>query len=233
MLKMYSPLDKRLKATYMLPGTHYPYIHQSVDDPANPGKKIIQELQVPWNWVGADRYNTRAWVKKYVVGRPEDNEGKVTQQHTEINTYMLRLADVYLVYAEAKLGAAASTNDALALKYFNAVRTRAGVPEKALITEDDIFNERKLELAMEGQVWYDAVRMHYYNPAKVLQILSNQDRGSYRIVPNAPVNATSWTITSDTPAFYPVTESNFYLPYPAVEMAAAPNLRKPPVPYKF
>lgn len=232
-LKMYSPADKRLKATFMLPGTHYSYIHQSVDDPANPGKKIIQELQVPWNFVDADRYNTRAWVKKYVVGRPEDNDGKVTQQHTEINTYMLRLADVYLVYAEARLGAAASTADPLALKYFNAVRARAGLGEKALITEDDVFNERKLELAMEGQAWYDAVRMHYYNPAKVLNMLSNQDRGSYRIVPNAATYATSWTITSDVPAYYPVTESNFYLPYPAVEMAAAPNLRKPPVPYQF
>ncbi|SIN95484.1 RagB/SusD family nutrient uptake outer membrane protein [Chitinophaga niabensis] len=233
MLQKYSPLDKRRKATFMFPGDHYSYIHQSVDDPNNPGKKIIRELQVPWNYVGTDHYNTRAWVKKYVVGRPEDNEGKVTQQHTEMNTYMLRLADVYLVFAEAKLGTAASTADPLALQYFNAVRVRAGMPEKTLLTADDIFNERKLELAMEGQVWYDAVRMHYYAPTKVLTMLSNQDRGSYRIVPNAATNATSWTITSDVPAFYPVTESNFYLPYPAVELTAAPNLRKPPVPYKF
>ncbi|RPD42032.1 RagB/SusD family nutrient uptake outer membrane protein [Chitinophaga barathri] len=232
-LRLYSTLDKRRKATFMFPGDHYPYIHQSVDDPANPGKKIIQELQVPWNWVGTERYNTRAWVKKYVVGRPEDNEGKVTQQHTEINTYMLRLADIYLVYAEAALGAAPSTTDATALKYYNEVRKRAGVPERAVITANDIFNERRLELAMEGQIWYDIVRMHYHSPAKALQLIGAQDRGTYRIVPNAPINATSWTITSDTPAFYPVTESNFFLPYPAVEMSAAPNLRKPPVPYKF
>lgn len=232
-LKSYSVLDKRRKGTFMYPGDHYAYIHQAVDDPNNPGKKIIQELQVPWNNVGTSRYNTRAWVKKYVVGRPEDNDGKVTQQHTEINTYMLRLADVYLVFAEAKLGTAASTADPLALQAFNAVRVRAGLAAKTLLTEDDILLERKLELAMEGQAWYDAVRLHYYAPAKALAMLSNQDRGSYRIVPNSAINATSWTITSDTPAFYPVTESNFYLPYPAVELAAAPNLRKPPVPYKF
>jgi hypothetical protein len=146
---------------------------------------------------------------------------------------MLRLADVYLVYAEAALGAAASTTDATALKYFNEVRKRAGVSEKAAITADDIFNERRLELAMEGHIWYDIVRMHYHAPQKALALLAGQDRGTYRIVPNAPTNATSWTITSDTPAFYPVTESNFYLPYPAVEMSAAPNLRKPPVPYEF
>jgi len=233
MLKMYSANDKRRKATFMYPGDHYSYIHQAVDDPNNPGKKIIQELQVPWNWVGTERYNTRAWVKKYVVGRPEDNDGKVTQQHTEINTYMLRLADVYLVYAEALLGNNASTSDAEALKYFNAVRARAGLDAKTLITWDDIYRERRLELAMEGQAWYDMVRLHYYDPAKALSILSNQDRGTYRIVPNAETNATSWTITSDEPAFYPVTESNFHLPIPAAELTAAPNLRKPPVPYEF
>ncbi|HEY0610563.1 MAG TPA: RagB/SusD family nutrient uptake outer membrane protein [Chitinophaga sp.] len=232
-LKRYSTNDKRRKGTFMFPGDHYSYIHQAVDDPNNPGKKIIQELQVPWNFVGTERYNTRAWIKKYVVGRPEDNDGKVTQQHTEINTYMLRLADVYLLYAEALMGNAATTTNAEALKYFNAVRARAGLDAKTSISADDIFYERRLELAMEGQAWYDIVRLHYYNPTKALSILSQQDRGTYRVVPNAATNATSWTVTSDTPAMYPVTESNFYLPYPAAELTAAPNLRKPPVPYQF
>lgn len=233
MLKQYDPADKRRKATFMFPGDHYSYIHQSVDDPNNPGKKIIQELQVPWNYVGAERYNVRAWVKKYVVGRPEDNDGKVTQQHTEINTYMLRLAEVYLIYAEAVLGNNPSTGDGQALKYYNAVRTRAGLAGKTVITWDDIFNERRLELAMEGQQWYDIVRLHYFDPAKALTMLNNQDKGTYRIVPNAATNATSWTVTSDVPAYYPVSESNFMIPYPASELTAAPNLRKPPVPYKF
>ncbi|WP_145672310.1 RagB/SusD family nutrient uptake outer membrane protein [Chitinophaga polysaccharea] len=232
-LKLYSPNDKRRKGTFMYPGDHYAYIHQSVDDPNNPGKKIIQELQVPWRYNGTERYNTRAWVKKYVVGRPEDNDGKVTQQHTEISTYMLRLADVYLIYAEAILGNAASTADGEALTYFNAVRQRAGLLPKTSITWDDIYKERRLELAMEGQAWYDILRLHYYNPLKAISILNAQDKGSYRIVPDKETNATSWTVTSDTPAFYPVTESNFLLPLPAAELSAAPNLRKPPVPYPY
>jgi hypothetical protein len=217
----------------MFPGDHYSYIHQSVDDPNNPGKKIVQELQVPWNYVGTERYNARAWVKKYVVGRPEDNDGKVTQQHTEINTYMLRLADVYLIYAEALLGKSTSTTNAQALLYFNKVRKRAGVPEKTVLTWDDIYIERRLELAMEGQAWYDLVRLYYYDPAKAISLINAQDRGTYRVVANAATNATSWTITSDVPAFYTVTQSNFLLPLPAAELTAAPNLRKPPVPYQF
>ncbi len=232
-LKLYSPNDKRRKATFMYPGDHYSYIHQQVDDPDHPGKKLIQELQVPWNFVGTDRYNTRAWVKKYVVGRPEDNNGKVTQQHTEINTYMMRLAELYLIYAEAKLGNTGVTTDATALKYVNLLRKRAGLLDKTQLTWDDIYTERRLELAMEGQAWYDLVRLHYYDPQKALAIINAQDKGTYRIVANAEKNATSWTVTSDVPAYYPVTESNFMLPYPAQELAAAPNLRKPPVPYKF
>ncbi|SFO59076.1 Starch-binding associating with outer membrane [Chitinophaga sp. YR627] len=232
-LKLYRIDDKRRKGTFMFPGDHYSYIHQSVDDPNNPGKKIVQELQVPWNYVGTERYNARAWVKKYVVGRPEDNDGKVTQQHTEINTYMLRLADVYLIYAEALLGKSTSTTNAQALLYFNKVRKRAGVPEKTVLTWDDIYIERRLELAMEGQAWYDLVRLYYYDPAKAIALINAQDRGTYRIAANAATNATSWTITSDVPAFYTVTQSNFLLPLPAAELTAAPNLRKPPVPYQF
>ncbi len=232
-LQLYAPNDKRLKATFMLPGMHYSYIHQAVDDPDNPGKKIVQELQVPWRWQGQERYNNRAWVKKYVVGRPEDNDGKVTGQHTEINTYMLRLADVYLIYAEAALGNAASTNDVLALQYYNALRKRADVGEKTSITADDIYRERRLELGMEGQAWYDLVRMYYHSPAKVIRLIGEQNRGTYKIVPDKETNATAWVITEDVKAFYPVTAGNFFLPIPAVELSAAPNLRKPPVPYKF
>lgn len=229
----YDPADKRRKATFMYPGDHYSYIHQAVDDPNNPGKQIIQELTVPSNVTNGDRYNTRAWVKKYVVGRPEDNAGKVLQQRTEINTYMLRLADVYLVYAEAILGNQASTADGEALKYFNAVRERSGLSEKSSLTWDDIYEERLLELAMEGHAWYDLVRLHYYNPTKALSIIAAQDRGSYRVRPNTFPNPTAWTIESVTPAFYAITENNFYLPIPSNELTRAPNLRKEPVPYVF
>ncbi|MFB6456590.1 RagB/SusD family nutrient uptake outer membrane protein [Chitinophaga sp. Hz27] len=229
-LKMYSPNDKRRKATFMLPGDHYTYMHQAVDDPNNPGKKIIQELQVPENQTG---YSSRAWVKKYVVGRPEDNDGKVQFMRTEVCTYMQRLAEVYLIYAEAVLGNQGSTSDAVALKYFNAVHKRAGLQEVGSITWDDIYKERRLEFGMEGLAWYDLVRLHFYDPAKALGIIANQDKGTYRIVPNTLTNATSWTITSDQPTTYPVSESNFRLPLPAQELSQAPNLRKPPVPYKF
>ncbi|MBD0258004.1 MAG: RagB/SusD family nutrient uptake outer membrane protein, partial [Cytophagales bacterium] len=94
MLEQYEDLakDKRRKATFMLPGDHYDYIHEEIDDPDKPGAKKIVELTVRTDNNNTAAFRSRAHVKKYVVGRPEDNGGKVQQQRTEIQTYMLRLA---------------------------------------------------------------------------------------------------------------------------------------------
>lgn len=232
-LKSYETGDKRRKATYMFPGDTYSYITEEVNDPSKPGAKMKRPLQVTTDNNGTDAFKSRANIKKYVVGRPEDNEGRVVQMGTEIQTYLMRYAEILLIYAEAVMGNAGSTSNAAALQAFNEVRVRAGLPTKSAITWEDIYKERRTEFAMEGQSWYDIVRLHYYNPTLALQKLSQQDRGTYRIIPNTKVNATSWTIESVTPQFYSVTESSFLVPYPAAELSRAPNLRKPEVPYQF
>jgi hypothetical protein len=123
------------------------------------------------------------------------------------------------------------------LQYYNAVRARAGVAPKTSITYDDIHDARLLEFAMESQAWYDLVRLYYWNPAKALSIISSQDRGGYRIVPDKTVGATSWVVKEDPnytlPRRLSVTPANFFLPLPAIELTRAPNLNKPPVPYNF
>lgn len=237
-LDKYERGDERRKATFMFPQEHYDYISQNVDGD-------IVDLVVPIQG-GPDedgnRYNPRAWVKKYVVGRPEDNDGRVRQQATEINTYMLRLADVYLIYAEAIL----DQNPEEALTYLNLVRERAGLEPKESITWDDIFNERLVEFAMEGQAWYDFVRLQYYDPQRAYQILSSQDRDYIRVYPIAYQDqeidgrevATAWEVRDEpegNPALQEITvnEGNFFIPIPAQELSRAPNLRKPPVPYNF
>ncbi|UZD23821.1 RagB/SusD family nutrient uptake outer membrane protein [Algoriphagus halophytocola] len=230
MLDLYDDLvfDERRKGTFMFPGDHYPYITQV------PAGGSAQELRVPaQNTDGTRDFNGRAWVKKYVVGRPEDNDGKVVQQGTEINTYILRLADVYLTYAEAVL----NTNPAEALKYVNMVRERAGVSPLSSVTWEDIFEERIKEFAMEGQAWYEFTKLHYYDPQRAYDILSNQDRGTFRIYADQIPDPTLWEIEipeDDTsPRFFDVNESNFLIPIPSAELSRAPNLRKPPVPYDF
>jgi hypothetical protein len=237
MLEQYEDLskDERRKATFMLPGDHYNYIHEEIDDPDKPGSKKIVELTVKTDNNNTAAFRSRAHVKKYVVGRPEDNGGRVQQQRTEIQTYMLRLADVYLIYAEAILG----NNDVLAsgeaLNYFNLVRARAGLEPKASATWEDIHKERLIEFAMEGQAWYEYVRLHYYNPQLAYTKLSTQDRGNFNVTPDSKTDPTAWTITEvgTNQRTFPVSLNNFIIPIPTTELSRAPNLRKEPVPYEF
>ena len=73
---------------------------------------------------------------------------------------MLRLAEIYLNYAEAefKLG-----NVEQARIYVNKIRSRKGVemPEipAGQMTWDKYVRERTVELAFEGQRWFDLVRV--------------------------------------------------------------------------
>lgn len=72
----------------------------------------------------------------------------------------IRLTDVYLMYAEAQVEkGGGTTTDANALKYINAIRSRAGmvVPYTSL-TKDNVRKERRRELAMEGLRFYDIKR---------------------------------------------------------------------------
>ena len=74
------------------------------------------------------------------------------------NLYEIRLADTYLMEAEALVKSGQSGGAGTrAYALLNAVRARVGLnPIEA--TDDNIFKERRLELAGEGHRWFDLVR---------------------------------------------------------------------------
>jgi len=87
-----------------------------------------------------------------------------TNQMVPVYLTIYRLADIYLLYAEALNGLGDKTN---ALKYLNFVRKRANLPEyeasnpdlaTAYQLETAILNERRMELYGEGKRWFDLVR---------------------------------------------------------------------------
>lgn len=121
--------------------------------------------------------NQGANIKKYVIGTNADN-GISYKQSAGINTYMMRLAEVYLNLAEATLGNTASTTDETALTYFNLIRKRAKMPEKDRLTYEDIRHERRVEFAFEGLYWYDLVRRAYYQQQEVLNYINHQQRNA-------------------------------------------------------
>jgi hypothetical protein len=210
-----NPADSiRRKATFMFDGDLFPEIRKDLGG---------------YKFTATDVANT----KKYIIGSVKDNGGKGSEMCEYINTYMLRLAEVYLIYAEAILGDAASTSDAEALKYFNNVRKRAGMPEKSSITFDDIFQEKRIETVFEGIYWYELMRLYYFNPTKAKGIINDQDKGSYTLTYNVGTsNPRTYTPVYNT-VKYPVTDATIILPLPEAELVKAPNLAKPPVPFDF
>ena len=94
----------------------------------------------------------------------------------QLPTHILRLSDIYLVYAEASL----LTGDApAALEYVNKVRARAHASQLPSVTINDIWKERRLELALEGDNWYDYVRRSYYQVDEVIAELKAQRRSHW------------------------------------------------------
>jgi len=208
------PADSiRRKQTIMFQGDYYPELDQK-DGGINVKTSAISNI------------------KKFIVGSPADNGGKGAFMAAYVNTYMLRLAELYLIYAEAIMGNTPSTSDPAALKYFNAVRERAGLTDMTSITFDDIFREKRVETALEGGAWYEILRLYYFDPAKAKAYTAAQDKGNYTITYNTGSNPRTWTVVFNS-QYYPLTDQSVYLPLPESELTAAPNLSQSPVPFDF
>jgi hypothetical protein len=158
---------------------------------------------------------------KYVVGPGTNGEEISDNGSSNICTYILRYADVLLIYAEAVLGSNASTTDATALTAFNKVHNRgnnfSGVPVTVL-TKDVILHERRVEFAFEGDYWFDIQRQGF---EKAKAIINAQERGVLNGDGSA-INHASANLNSP---------SQLFLPIPQSETVSDPKLLEPAVPY--
>ncbi|MCO6176009.1 RagB/SusD family nutrient uptake outer membrane protein [Flavobacterium sp. NRK F10] len=112
------------------------------------------------------------------------------------NFYLARLADILLLKAEA-LASLGDVPGAMAL--VNQVRTRAGISTISAVDQSDavykILEERLMELAFEGDRWFDLKRM-----GKAVEILSQQKDGNGVVLPSASninQNRLLWPIPQD------------------------------------
>ena len=178
--------DKRRQATLMMAGDVYPYFWTSKS--TKTGNKGFDYLYFLYSGDAEyAAYGVPAQFEgpcgmqnvKHLFGDGADHEAALgfsaARMSYQLPTPLLRLADVYLICAEANLLAG---NDAKAIEYTNAVRARAGVDALASVTFEDIWKERRLELAGEGDRWYDYVRLAYYDKAKAMADLSSQKMNS-------------------------------------------------------
>lgn len=97
--------------------------------------------------------DTGLFLKKFM---PKDTDvssegGEVVLNYRQ-NTYIIRLADTYLMEAEALNGTGPRAQALL-----DAVRARVGLPS-ITVSMDAVMKERRLELAGEGHRWHDLIR---------------------------------------------------------------------------
>jgi hypothetical protein len=97
--------------------------------------------------------DTGFFLKKFMPTRADvtDGGGDAVLNYRQ-NTYIIRLADTYLMEAEA-LGGQGARAQAL----LDAVRARVGLPSIP-VTLDAVYLERRKELAGEGHRWHDLIR---------------------------------------------------------------------------
>lgn len=194
-------MDQRFHATIMAPGAFYPDL--------NGGYTVSENV---------NHQGTNVGIKKYVIGTPANNGGGAMQSYPN-NTYILRYGELLLIHAEAAIMGGGSTTEGI--RSFNKVRRRAGLPENPNPTAEDIFNERRIELAFEFEFWYDIVRQ---GPTFALNYLSNTERGTFNNDTDPP------TVSSET---YTATMDDLLFPYPTNETQNNPALLDDPVAYDF
>lgn len=102
-----------------------------------------------------DNYRQYHWsLKKYFdVNKPVGTG----QGFKDVIVY--RLAETYLLGAEAHWRSTGNGSDPTALEYMGKVRERAGLPNVASIDQPTILDERARELAFENHRWFTLKRM--------------------------------------------------------------------------
>ena len=228
--KQYDPADLRRQWVFMSEGDYYPNINKAdggytyhiavIDEQGNELETANEML---------------SHCKKYCIGRAADCDGGVGDaQDAGNNIYLLRLADVYMVYVEACIGSGDATSDALALTVYNRIRSRAGLPddEDASISYDELIHERRCEFAFEGINFFDIKRMFYRDQVKALAYLNgmNREQGYYNSDPTKKTVKEGYTLDLSR-ALITVTAEQMTLPIPGSELTAMPSLAEPPVDY--
>lgn len=119
----------------------------------NQGKQVFDNTETDSGW--------RCWKfsGRYSDGRLND------QSFSSMDFPMIRLAEMYLIYAEADARLNGGVvKSAEAKSYIKALRDRAGVtmPSDDALTLDWLLDERARELMLEGQRRTDLIRYGYY-----------------------------------------------------------------------
>ncbi len=179
------PEDGRRMWTYMQQGDVYPSLAVGESDYYGTGEIDYSNGYVYRNTsmdLSTEAPNEGlAHIKKYIINAHGGvNIG--TMQDGSNNLYLLRVADVYFVYAEACLRGDlnATLTDPEALGYVNQVLNRGGDSDAGYTVESltylELIKERRKEFAFEGMNWLDIQRLYYLDVNVALDYMNKMYR---------------------------------------------------------
>ncbi|MEX1239358.1 MAG: RagB/SusD family nutrient uptake outer membrane protein [Cyclobacteriaceae bacterium] len=137
--------DARMRQTMLFPGSNYwdGQIFNSLDFFLPDGTKNINH----WSVGASSGLASIKYVKPVSI---------VDNQQYDVAIMIIRLAEMYLIYAEAAVEA--DQNKDLGLQYLNLVRQRVDQPDATELTRDLVRRERRVEFALEGLRYFDIRR---------------------------------------------------------------------------
>jgi hypothetical protein len=147
----------------------------------------------------------------YQVKRPyyKKLQGSKLDWNNAISMPLIRLAEIYMIYAEAQRMATGNPSDPDALEAFNKIKRRgAGKPlntpdvtvDATSLTQQQIIDEKGWEFAGEFSRWFDLVRLEL-----VQSVVTSKD-------------------ADELPNDAPITDKVYYLPLPFIETQGNPSL---------
>lgn len=140
-------------------GSVYPTNQFIASFPA--GDKRVQERQFFYTKYKSIKTADTVVFKNHYIYKWFDSTAVVSTAKSDLNFTLYRLADVYLMYAEASNRAEGQPN-ANAIAYVNAIRSRAELAPIGNLSQTDfeheVWLERYYELCFENKMWFDMIR---------------------------------------------------------------------------
>jgi len=218
--------DPRMKQTILAPGAVWG--GKKDGNPNNTDATIFTAPKFIADKLGCVTI-TGYYYTKYVE---VDAVGAVSRDENDI--HLIRLAEIYLTYAEAKMEQGTLTQNDIDLT-INKLRERVGM-RKMILSEltangldlrVEIRRERRIELAREGQRWFDMMRW------KQGQLLAEDTKGVKRDlvldqkqVSNIAVDANGYVVVLTGKRFED--PKNYLWPVPLIQIQRNPALGQNP-----
>jgi hypothetical protein len=203
---------------------------------SNPSRRVITFPLVRASATSNELTEIQPYINKYIDG------AGIANSNQENDLFIIRLADVYLIKAEAENEVNGPT--AAAYTAFNLLRARARNAPGAVrttpanlptgLTQDQfrlkIIDERALELFAEGHRWFDLVRMKAPNGKSMMEFQFGTFIPTLRAgIPVYSAGTNTWgggvTEAAALPAFNP---RLMLLPIPLSEIVANPKMTQNP-----